>query len=288
MGKIIDNRQLVDAPGALRQRRYGLFDVATRLPMDRRVAAAGIQFLTDHCGPAELYDQTCTDSPVKPYTEGSDLMGADPFWVIVRKRCGSVGRTPEEMVAAARSQLDAQDQTRVEDVVWDGGGLATIDAADTLTGSGATVVTPLAPGAGAAIAALENAAYQVYGYRGVIHVNTQAEGALKDAGVLDRLESGVWRTAVGTAVSLGAGYDITGPADAAPDAGFVWAFMTAPVFEWSMDVAQPEATRTLDRSLNQWDVVAERIHAVAWECPEVFAVQVPLAAPAASVPPAVP
>ena len=287
MGKIIDNRQLIDAPGIARQRRYGLFDVATRMSMDSRIVASGLQFLTDHCGPAELYDQTCAVSPTKTATEGSDLMGADPFWVVARKRCGSVGRTAEEMQTAVRQQLDARDQTIVESVVWDGAGLATIPADTTLTGSTPTVVTPTAPGAGAAIAALENAAYQVFGYRGVIHINTQAEGALKYAGMLDRLESGVWRTPVGTAVSLGAGYDITGPADAAPDAGFVWAFMTAAVFEWSMDVAQPDPRQVFDRTLNQWDVVAERVHAVTWECPEVFAVQVPIAAPATAATPAV-
>ncbi|MEU7010371.1 hypothetical protein [Streptomyces sp. NPDC046332] len=292
---ITNNRQLIDAPNVGLQRRYGLFDaVSARLPMDSRLIGSGLQFLVDHCGPAQLYDQTCVVSPTKTYMEGSDLREADPFWVVARKRCGTVGRTADDMLRAVRSQLDSQDQTWVESVLWDGAGLASIPADQTLTGAGATVVTPAAPGAGAAISALENAFYGAAGYRGVIHVNMQAEGALQYAGMLQP-SAGVLRTPIGTAVSLGAGYDITGPVDPGdpetpvpPAAGFVWAFITSPVTEWSADIPQPDPRQTLDRTLNQWDVVAERVHAVAWECPVMFAVQVPLAAPAVATTPAVP
>jgi hypothetical protein len=286
MGKIVSNRELVATP-AVGQRRYGLFDaVASSNTMPRSVIASGLQFLTDHCDPAVTYDQTCAVSPVKPFTEGSDLMGADPFWVLARKRCGSVGRTAEEMRSAVARQLDAQAQTVVEDVFWDGGGLATIPAAQTLTGAGATIVVPTVPGAGAAIAALEAAFYAVVGYRGTIHVNTRAEGALEYAGFLKTFEAGVWKTSKKSTVSLGDGYGVTGPANVAPAAGFVWAFMTPPVHMWSADIPQPDARQTLDRTLNQWDVVAERVYTLAWDCPMVFAVQVPTAAPAVATVPA--
>lgn len=286
MGKILTNRELIAAP-PVAARRYGLFDVATEAQMDRRIIAAGLQFLVDHCGgDAQLYDQTCVTSPTKTFREGSDLMGADPFWVVARKRCGSVGRTAEEMQTAVRSQLTTTEQTLVEDVLWDGGGLA---ITPTLTGAGATVVTPLAPGAGAAISALEEAFYSVSGYVGTIHVNMAAEGALKYAGILDRREAGVWKTPVGTSVSLGAGYDITGPAAAAPAPGFVWAFMTSAVTMWRSGILpQADPRQTLDRTLNQWDVVAEEVFAVTYDCPEVFAVQVPVAAPATAATPAIP
>jgi hypothetical protein len=289
MGKIVSNRELIATP-AVGQRRYGLFDaVASSNTMPTRMIASGLQFLTDHCDPAVAYDQTCEVSPVKPFTEGSDLMGADPFWVIARKRCGTVGRTAEEMRTAVARQLEAQAQTVVEEVLWDGGGLATIPAAQTLTGSGATIVTPTAPGAGAAVAALEAAFYAMVGYRGVIHVNTAAYAAVEYAQLSDPAGgAGTLRTPLGSTWSFGAGYDVTGPAGVAPAAGFVWAFMTPPVHMWSADIPQPDARQTLDRTLNQWDVVAERVYALTWDCPMVFAVQIPVAAPAVATAPAVP
>lgn len=286
MGKIITNRELIAAPPVAPE-RYGVFRAATVVPMSQRIIASGLQFLVDHCDLGDLYDQTCVLNPVKPFIEGSDLMGADPYWVVARKRCGAAGRSPAEMLTAARQVLATSAQLRVEEVMWDSGALAT--ATPTLTGAGATIVTSPAPGAGTAIAALEEAFYSVNGYVGTIHVNQRATYALAYAEVLDRLEAGVWKTPLGSTVSLGSGYGITGPADVAPAAGFVWAFMTSPVTIWRSGVLpQPDPRQTLDRTLNQWDTVAEEVFAHTWDCPNVFAVQVPVASPATTVAPAVP
>jgi hypothetical protein len=287
MATIIDNNQLIAAPpvGLL---RYGLFSAAGAiLPMDTRIIASGLSFFADHCGDGATYDQTCTVNPVKPFNEGSDLMEADPFWVLARKRCGAVGRTGEEMLAAVRQLLGTREQQLVEEVVWDGGALTT--ATPTLTGSGATIVVPGAAGAGAAIAALEEAFYDTYGYVGTIHVNTQAYAAAAYSELVERSNGGVLTTPLGSVWSFGSGYGITGPADVAPAAGFVWAFMTGKTTIWRTEILpQPDPRQTLDRSLNQWDVVAERVYAVTWDCPEVVAVQVPIAAPAVATAPAVP
>ena len=78
-------------------------------------------------------------------------------------------------------------------------------------------------------------------------------------------------------------------AAAAPAAGFVWAFMTGYTAVWrstDAQIPQPDPQRVMDRTLNQWDVVGERVYAAAWSCPEVFAVQVPIAAPAVATAPA--
>lgn len=296
MAVLISNRQLI-APPPRQRRRYGLFDAAARLDMPDRVIAAGLQFYADDCGNhVELYNQECgEESPTKTAHEGTGLMGTDPFWLETRVRCGTVGRTAEEIRSAARARLESAEQHRVENVLWNG------DPAQpgilNLVTSGATVVTPGAPGAGAAIAALENAFYQVNGYVGTIHVNTQAEGALEYAGMLN-LQTGVLRTKVGTAISLGAGYGVDGPeeegapgVEVPPAAGFVWAFMTGYTTVWASTDAQlpqPDPQRVMDRVANQWDVVSERVYAAAWSCPEVFAVQVPIAAPATAATPAVP
>lgn len=288
MATILTNRQLVDPPPRQR-RRYGLFDAATVVEMPQRVIAAGLQFYADDCGDfTEVYNQTCAASPTKTPNEGTELVETDPFWLVTRIRCGAVGRTAEEIKRAAQTRLEASEQREVESVLWNGaagqpGVLSLTDNVGTVT------VTPLAPGAGAAISALENAFYAINGYVGTIHINTRAEGALQYAGMLQP-QSGVLRTPIGSAVSLGAGYGITGPADVAPAPGFVWAFMTGYTTVWrSQDIqARIDPRQVMDRTLNQWDVVSERVYAAAWSCPEVFAVQVPIAAPATAATPAIP
>lgn len=293
MGVVVtNNRELIPAPDTTGRRlRYGLFNAASIVAMPQRVVAAGLQFYTDHCGnDVVTYDQTCIVNPTKPFTEGSDLMGTLPFWLVNRKRCGTVGRTGEEIVSAARQGLATGAQTRVEDVLWDGNGLGGVA---NLTGAGATIVTPGAPGAGAAIAALENAFYAVNGYVGTIHINTRAYAAPAFAELVETnvpgSPPGVLTTPLGSLWSIGAGYGITGPADVAPAAGFVWAFMTSPVTIWQSDVmGRRETSAILDKTLNQWDAVAEQIYAATWDCPEVFAVQVPITAPATAAAPAVP
>jgi hypothetical protein len=278
--------QLVEAPTPGRL-RYGLFNVATSQSLDMRGIAAGTSFLVDHCGGASAYDTNgCDPNPEKPFVEGSDLIEAEPFWVVAKKHCGTVGRDASEMETAVRTQLLAGEQTVVESVLWNGAGLAA--HAPTLEGSGATITTPTAAGAGAAIAHLESVAYgAAFGYEGVIHVNQRAYAALAYSGLLVR-DGNVWRTQLGTALSFGAGYAITGPAGIAPADGFVWAFMTAPVTLRRSEVMVPDVTQTLDRTANQWNATAERVYTVTYECPEVFAVQVPVAAPAVATAPAVP
>ncbi|MFJ8301591.1 hypothetical protein ACIQ9R_37580 [Streptomyces sp. NPDC094447] len=290
MAVLQPNRELI-APPPTQRVRYGLFTAGAVVPMSNRMLGNGLQFYADHCGEfTELYNQECgVESPVKTPNEGAELVGTDPFWLETRLRCGTVGRTADEIKAAAQSRLTAAEQRRVEDVLWNGIA-AQPDVLNLVNNAGTTIVTPLAPGAGAALAALENAFYQMTGHVGTIHVNVQAEGALEYAGFLNP-ESGVLRTRMGSAVSLGAGYGINGPDDTAPEAGFVWAFMTAYTTVWrstDAQIPQPDPRRVMDRVANQWDVVSERVYAAAWACPEVVAVQVPVAAPATAATPAVP
>lgn len=400
MATIITNRRLIDPPPRQRP-RYGLFNAATVLDMPDRVIGAGLQFFADDCGDnTQVYNQTCDTSPVKTINEGSETVETDPFWLVTRKQCGTVGRTAQEIKAATRAQLDASEQREVEAVLWTGAP-GQPNVLNLIGNVGTTTVVPTAPGAGAALSALEEAYYSVNGYVGTIHINMAAEGALEYAGFLNP-EAGVLRTRVGSSVSLGSGYDITGPAGVAPAAGFVWAFMTGYTTVWrstDAQIPQPDPVRssfprtapvnevqnisvatgtptagtftlafdgqttapiafnataaqvqaalealtninpgdvvasggplpgtsvdvtfqgqyagtnvpqmTVDNTnviggtyqvttttqgvpggvINQWDVVSERVYAAAWSCPEVFAVQVPVAAPATAATPAVP
>lgn len=281
MATLISNPQLIEFP-ANRRLRYGLFAAATVLDMPDRVIAAGLQFYADDCGNFLAdYNQECgVESPVKDADEGTELVATEPYWLVNRVRCGTVGRTAQDIRGVARGRITAMEQWGVENRLWNGVA-AQPGVLNLVNNVGTVTVTPAGDGAGAAISALENAFYQANGYVGTIHVNVQAEGALEYSGFLNP-EAGVLRTRMGSAVSLGAGYGINGPADAPPDAGSVWAFMTGYTAVWrSTDgqIPQPDPQRVMDRTLNQWDVVAERVYAAAWSCPEVFAVQVPLAAP---------
>jgi hypothetical protein len=286
---ILTNRNLVDAPDP-GPRRYGLFTAASvRDDLAGRDVAAGFQFPVLDCGfGVAVYDANCTTHPEKVFLEGLGYAGGDPYWVYAGEQCATLGRTAAEIGDSVRRTMAAGEQTLVEGVLWDGGGILT-DPDNALTSSGATVVTPRAPGAGAAVSALEAAFYALNGYVGTIHINTAAEGALAYAQMLSRTGgAGVLTTPIGSRVSLGAGYGITGPADAAPDAGFVWAFMTSPVTVRRSQVVVPDVWQTADRGVNQFNALAERVYAHAWACPRVFAVQVPVAAPATAAAPAVP
>lgn len=282
-------KPLVEAP-PVAALRYGVFAAARVTEVNdqeqqARLWGSGYSYLTDHCGGAVAYDDTCAAQPVKEFVEGSDLIEGDPFRVMATKQCGAVGRTAAEIEQAVRQQLASGEQSVVEAVMWDGSTLAA--HTPTLTGSGATIVTPAAPGAGAAIAALEEAGYDMFGYQGVIHVNMAAYAALTYPNLVVR-DGAVLRTPLGTRLSFGSGYGVTGPDDAAPDAGFVWAFMTAMVDIRRTPVFVPPLDQVFDRTNNQWMAEAIRAYAFTWDCPEVFAVQVPVAAPAVATAPAVP
>jgi hypothetical protein len=282
MAAILTNPQLVAAP-APSARRYGLFTAATGpLTLDTRGIGSGIQFISDHCGGAELYDANCVTHPAKEFVEGSDLMGASPFWVTAMKRCGPVGRTPEEMAQAVRQQLLSGAQQQVEAAFWNGGGMAVTPA---LTTAGATPVVSTAVGFGARIAALEEAFYDTYGYVGTLHMNTRGYAAAAYADLLEGGAGGRLTTPIGSVWSIGSGYDITGPADVAPAAGSIWVFMTGQVTMWASDVIVPDVLQTFDRITNQYNALAEQVFALTYDCPDVVALEVPVEAPMVAVAP---
>lgn len=282
---MIANRQLIQAP-APGARRYGLFDAATLTDsLDARLMAAGATWAELDCGgTVNEYDAQCGTAPVKEFTEGLGYFGADPYWLYSAQRCGTVGRTPAEISDAVRRTFAGGEQTAVENVVWTGGLFGTDPA---LITSPATVVTPIAPGAGAALAALEASFYAEYGYQGTLHVHMSAHAALTD--YVDRMGgAGVLTTEMNTRVAYGAGYGITGPGGEAPAAGFVWAFMTPAVTIQRSELIVPDVVATMNRTNNQYNALAERVYLHTWACDVVHAVQIPVAAPQSTAAPAVP
>jgi hypothetical protein len=280
---ILTNRQIIDSP-APGVRRYGVFDAATVTDdLTDRMIASGFQFADMDCmTDVGTYDANCVTHPTKNFTEGMGYNGGDPYWLVAAMNCGTVGHTPEEIATAIRRAFANGEQTAVESVIWNGDGATQLPYL-TDPAMPVTVVTPAAPGAGAAISALENAFYGEYGYAGTIHISQQAYGALAYADLLYP-SAGVLTTQLRSRWSLGAGYDVTGPAGVAPTAGSVWAFMTAQVIiKRTPTVNVPDIRQTINRTTNQYNAVAERVYAHAFACDIVMAVEVPIAAPAVTV-----
>jgi hypothetical protein len=277
MAGIISNGELISSPAPGRQ-RYGLFSVAPPLDdLDTRGIGSGFQFAAEDCGLVRAYDANCATHPVKTFDEGLAYMEAVPYWVYATRKCGTVGTSATEIAASVRRRLAAGEQHAVESQFW--GGTAVASDPNLIGTPGVVTVVPSGDGAGAAIAALEDAFYDDYGYTGVIHVSMRAYAALTYADVVES-QGGRLITPMGSSLAFGAGYGIAGPGGIAPEAGSVWAFMTPPVTIRRSAVIQPDVTATMDRVHNQWLALAERVYAHTWACPVVYAVQVPVAAPA--------
>lgn len=260
------------------QQRYGLFNAATVLDdLDARGIAGGWQVPAEDCGLVRAYDANCATHPAKTFDEGLAYQEATPYWVYATRRCGTVGTSPGEIEASVRRRLASGEQHAVEAQFWGGTAVA---SDPNLTGTaGVTTVVPAAPGAGAAIAALEDAFYDDYGYAGTIHVSMRAYAAVRYAQLAQDRAAGALVTPMGSQWAFGAGYGIAGPGGVAPDTGSVWAFMTPPVLIRRSEVMVPSVLQTMNRTNNQYNGLAERVYTHAWLCPVVYAVQVPLAAP---------
>jgi hypothetical protein len=289
MATILGNPQEIQAPSP-GTRRYGIFNAAVRPgEASDRVIASGITFPAEDCGMAVVpYDPTCAaPHPEKDFEPGTAFVESAPYWLLTTYQCGTVGTSAADVQRRVRRRYDAGAQWAVEQMIWTGGGITGVPNLSAT--APANVVVPTAPGAGAAIAALEQTFHDQHGYTGVIHMNTAGYAAAQYAGLATpQGGAGVLRTPLGNAWSFGSGYGITGPAGVAPAAGFVWAFITPQVYLWETAVNQPDPVQTLDRTFNQWMAVAESVWAHAWACNTVYAVQVPVAAPAVATAPAVP
>ena len=166
MGKIIDQ------PGADRRTRPGRAATACsprrrswticrassrRVSSSRRSTAS-----TDR-----LYDQNCSISPPRP----SPRAWATRRRPVLARRpqaCGTVGRTADGDRRRPVSRCVRRGAARVESQICR---TAALPRAPDPDGRWSHDRRPVAPGAGAALGALENAFYGVNGYVGTIHMN---------------------------------------------------------------------------------------------------------------------
>lgn len=266
------------------QLRYGLFRAAFQIREDAPVQAplGGVQFEPVSCGSAHLYSAVCPPSTqaAKVIDPSTPAIATRPFWATASVVCSPVGRDLTEQRRMAEQRLRGGEQTQVEAAFWDGGG---VNAGPSLTTIGATTVATTLTSFGGRLSALIEAFQDAYGYQGTIHVNTAAMGAAAFGQFIVRPDTpdipAHLVTPTGEVWSFGAGYGITGPGGAAPAAGSVWAFITAPVTIWrdaTISVQDPE--QTFNRTTNQAEVVAERGYNVAPDCLTAFAIELPLEA----------
>lgn len=245
--------------------RYGLFDVAVGpLDLPEHARNGGVDYESIVCELPTGYAVACTpDMAVKTFGGGPETVTAAPFVVRSSFRCGSVGMTEERMRQLAITRLKAGEMAVVERIFSQ----ATFGQTPGLPG--ATVVTPDCTDLVTTVGALEEAFYATRGNVGVLHVPMVAGVALLDQRVIER-DGRIWRTASGTAVSIG-NYINASPADpqVAAGAGQAWLYMTGSVAVWrspDSSIYVPKLAEALNRSTNQVYGQAEREYIVSYEC----------------------
>ena len=255
-------------PGSM-ETRYGLFQAVggVRSEWEAGWGSGGIVFESEFCGLPRGYDVECTNDLDPKVWDPQTQVPGTPFVVYAGIQCGSVGHTEQEFQAKALNRLRAGEQGAVEQIFsrqlnGQSRGLAnatpnatTITAASTLGGH----LTADQVGA------LEEALYSTYGLLGVLHVPFQYGERMMAEHLLVR-DGLVWRTATGTAVSIG-NYDGYSPAGVAPVAGHTWIYITGQTFVWRNPepfVASLEGS--LNRTTNQVFMLAEREYIVTYEC----------------------
>jgi hypothetical protein len=265
-------REEVRRPGSLTP-SYGLFKVVTAMgtmnegsPMPVHAGQGGLYYETHVCGLPYCFETNCIETlGTKTIDDEFVIVNGDPFVIVTDLTCGLVGLTPERTTNFLREKALAGEQARVEQVF----SVGACGAEPSLANS-ATPATALGASANpvAAIAALEEALYSTYGLVGVIHAPYLAGAWLMANHLIEKDTAGIWRTAAGTAVSIG-NYDGLSPVGAAPAAGATWLYITGQVSIWrtpESEVFYSPFAASIDRSTNQWNGYREREYIVAYEC----------------------
>lgn len=266
----------VAKPTASLPLRYGLFQAAIG-PLDLPVHGrnGGVHYETALCGEGFGYEVECIDATADKsaaWTEnGLDTITGLPFIVFATMQCGSVGFTFEEEQALILERLKGVEQAVVEEVFststfGQGPGLVTADGITTVTGAGDTV--------GDVLSELERARYcgftgnlTQYGPPGILHVAIPVFNELKTEHLIE-FDGTRWRTPIGTVVSTGC-YANNDPAGVAPVDGVFWMYLTGQTTIWrtpdsAVQIAPVEGS--LDRTTNQYLMLAEREYVVSYEC----------------------
>ena len=256
--------------------RYGLFAAANG-PLDLPVHArnGGLHYETALCYFGGGYEIECVDDQNSKEDRWADngidsVVGA-PFIVLSTIQCGSVGYTYEEQRAFMMERLKGVEQATVEGIISQGifgqsPAFLTADGIETITGGGTTVAE--------VVGELESARYcstaenlTQYGPVGHLHVSFIVFNQMKSDHLIE-FDGTRWRTAAGTIVSPGC-YANNDPDGVAPADGTFWLYMTGQVTVWrtpDSEVQIAPVEGSLDRTTNQFLMMAEREYVVTFEC----------------------
>lgn len=276
-------------PGNL---RYGLFNVAP--PQTLQNSDDG-QNLVDHafggglvydpkgCGSAHGYEIVCAAGAAKAFDDNSPEIEVNPFEVYATLKCGPRGMSPAYMIEKTSERLYSSEQHAVEAAFWLGnfGNTPALSVGAVDVGGGLTFANLVD-----AVSALESHAYQTvpYGYNAVLHARSAVASYAAEAQLLTTAAEGyasvfgtrpdepVLRTRLGTKWVFGGGYPGTGVAGAAPGAGKTYIFITGNVTVWRQaEWNPPEPLRTMDRSINEYRLLAERGYLATYDCFSAYA-----------------
>lgn len=263
--------QYVQAPEP-RGIRYGLLAAANG-PLDLPAPhglAGGVIYEPVSCGPAHIWPNVChpaelnpqmregvfwpgdsrkiLNSPPSKIFDGQDpWITAESFVVYATLLCGSAGHTFEELSAKVLRRIANGEQVQAE-----------IALATTL-GIGATPILNPGLSFADAIGELEEWIYGAagadYGNIGYLHCSPRMAAYAAEARLIER-QGPILTTRLGTVWVFGGGY---------PDDGTIYVSGQATVWR-SSDIFVSPQVGALDRTTNQYRLVAEREYAVAYDC----------------------
>ena len=243
---------------------YGLFNVAMGpIDMPDPHAIVGIQYVPDWCTDSRLYPTVCDSTPPVKVFDPMDP-ATFPFGMRVYSSliCGAQTFNFEEMSRRVRARLTAKEQFGVESALWGANGGDTEGFFQAATVNTLADATSIPKG----VSDLEQALADCYAQQGILHVRPRTAAYLADRNQCYK-EGGRLYTYRGNLISIGDGYSGLGPAGEAPTATTDWMYITGRVIIWrSPDVIVPDPRQTLDRAVNQYNLIAERDYAVVVEC----------------------
>lgn len=252
--------------------RYGLLQAAVG-PLDLPVHArnGGLRYTTSLCADGFGYEIACIDAQADKSTNfdlGVTLVTGTPFIIYATLQCGAVGYSYEENRAMVVDRLRGVEQGVLEEIFststfGQGPGLIAADGITTVVGTGTTAVE--------VISELERAMYcgadLKYGPVAYLHMPIPVFNELKSQHLIE-YDGTRWRTPLGTVVSAGC-YAGNDPAGVAPADGTFWVYITGQTTVWRAsdnDIHVYDREGSLDRTTNQWMMIAEREYVVTYEC----------------------
>lgn len=237
--------------------RYGLFAVSGIIDLPEHAISGGITYEPVTCGFARTYETMChTDERLasKVFDENDDWINRDSFVVYSSLVCGSAGKTQEELRTKVLRRLANGEQSQAE------------TALNTIMATAGTALTPPGTTIADTVGELEQWLYgtgpgdQRYGNCGYLHASPRMLSYAMDAELVHP-DGPMLRTRMGTYWVFGGGYQ---------DDGRI--YISGNVSVWrSPDVLVPDISQTLDRTTNQYYVVAEREYAVSYDCVAAYA-----------------